>query len=78
MPWTSISAISEKHNRKAAPAIRTDEPGRLSGFGKDRKKKKGVFTGEIESNGNAIIQTKKKGTWSIPVSELFEKKIIKG
>ena len=46
-------------------------------FGKDRKKKKGVFTGEIESNGKAI-KTKKKGTWSIPVSELFEKKIIKG
>lgn len=39
--------------------------------GRDKRKKRGVFTGEYAPNGNAIIQTKKKGVWSIPVKELF-------
>ena len=38
-----------------------------------REKKRGVFAGKYDPNGNVIIQTKKKGVWSIPVKELFRK-----
>ena len=36
----------------------------------ENKKKDGLFTGEYETNGNAILLTRSGEQWSVPVEEL--------
>ena len=40
----------------------------------ENKKKDGLFTGEYETNGNAILLTRSGEQWSVPVEELTTKR----
>ena len=39
----------------------------------DGKYKTGLFTGEYDTNGNAILMTKNGEVWSIPIKNLKNK-----
>lgn len=38
----------------------------------ENKTKSGLFTGNFDKNGNAILMTKEGETWSIPLQDLRE------